>query len=537
MKRTIKETISLNQAETNIRDLLVNFCQHYNSSHDEEQRLELRITGGWVRDKLLGNESHDIDIAINHLSGEEFTSALLEYIHAYVPQLKMGSLHKIKKNPAKSKHLETCTTKLFGLDVDFVNLRNEQYTSDSRVPIIECGTAEEDALRRDATLNSLFYNLNKDIIEDFTGKGLEDLQEGILRTPLQPLQTFVDDPLRVLRLIRFASRFNFIIAPDSLEAMKSPEIQSTLINKISRERVGVEIEKMLFSENAQYGLKLINYVDLTRSIFNTGATHQVITSINDEPTLSKLASFDPLIKQRINDATIFVPSFKKFIQEPKFKLVFEAIWSEEHARKLLWLALILEPYGQFKVQTNPKKLELTSSIVDVILREGLRYGKNDNDVVVYAVQQAHSHEFLDSFFKSPATVKRSELGLFVKGFGHHAALNIVFSCINDILHTINLPLVNETPTPIASDLPADPVVGTIVANYEQLLVAINKQNLQSVNSLKPIIDGKEISKSLNRKPGPWMSKVTPLVLIWQLDHPQGTKEECLEHIKLLPELT
>ena len=121
----------------------------------------------------MGKESNDLDIAINLLSGQDFASKLLEYSQQKGMDLGKNatSLHTIKKNPEKSKHLETCTTKLFGLDIDFVNLRNEQYTEDSRVPVIECGTAEEDALRRDATLNALFYNLNKSEIEDFTGKG------------------------------------------------------------------------------------------------------------------------------------------------------------------------------------------------------------------------------------------------------------------------------------------------------------------------------------------------------------------------------
>lgn len=541
MKRAIKDSITLNEAETSIRDLLVKFCHYYNASHDEDKQLELRITGGWVRDKLLGNESHDIDIAINHLSGEEFTSALFNYMNTYIPELKLGSLHKIKKNPAKSKHLETCTTKLFGLDIDFVNLRNEQYTSDSRVPIIQCGTAEEDALRRDATLNSLFYNLNKDVIEDFTGKGLHDLQEGVLRTPLQPLQTFVDDPLRVLRLIRFASKFSFIIESESLNAMKDPQIHSTLIDKISRERVGVEIEKMLVSENAQYGLKLINHVDLTKSIFNTGSLHQVIISINDEATLSKLASFDPIIKNRINAATIFVPSFGGFLQQSKFKSIFDSIWAQEHLRKLLWLSLVLQPYRTFGVKINPKKLEVSNSIVEVILREGLRYGKHDNDAVTNSVQQSASREFLDKFFSNPDAVKRSEIGLHVKGFGQYSDLNIVFNCINDILEHLEFPALNEVPTPIPTDLSTfnldTSVISQIVNNYDQLLVKIDQQKLQDVDSLKPIIDGKTISKSLDRKPGPWMSKITPQVLIWQLDHPEGTQEECLEHIKqLLPKL-
>lgn len=157
MIRDVKTQIELNETELKIRNLLVDFCDDYNrnsngkSSGEFTLDLELRITGGWVRDKLLGVESNDIDIAINHMSGEEFATKLVDYLKETNPDLLLKAIHTIKKNPEKSKHLETCTTKLYGLDIDFVNLRSEQYTVDSRVPVMEYGTAEEDALRRDAT--------------------------------------------------------------------------------------------------------------------------------------------------------------------------------------------------------------------------------------------------------------------------------------------------------------------------------------------------------------------------------------------------
>lgn len=120
----------------------------------------------------------------------------------------------IKGNSAKSKHLETAVIKVQGEFIDLVNLRSEEYGEDSRVPEIKIGTPEQDALRRDLTINSMFYNINTGQIEDLTNRGLEDLKNGIVRTPLEPLKTFVDDPLRVLRTIRFAQRFGFRIADE-----------------------------------------------------------------------------------------------------------------------------------------------------------------------------------------------------------------------------------------------------------------------------------------------------------------------------------
>jgi len=96
---------------------------------------------------------------------------------------------------------------MFGLDLDFVNLRSEEYTEATRIPQMRFGTPLEDAERRDLTINSLFYNIHTDLIEDWTGYGLSDLDQKIARTPLEPDTTFRDDPLRVLRVARFATRF------------------------------------------------------------------------------------------------------------------------------------------------------------------------------------------------------------------------------------------------------------------------------------------------------------------------------------------
>ncbi|KAK0629926.1 hypothetical protein B0T17DRAFT_203988 [Bombardia bombarda] len=234
-------TIALTACEKRLKDLLVDVAKfidadagntpsspsakgdddgNSNGSASEEKKdepLVLRWAGGWVRDKLLGIESHDIDTAINKMTGEAFAMRLRDFCdvdahrarHAISPG-DIGNLHKIARNPDKSKHLETTTTRLFGLDVDFVNLRKETYTEDSRNPQMEFGTAEEDALRRDATVNALFYNIHTERVEDFTG-GLPDMAARLIRTPLEPLQTFTDDPLRVLRLVRFASRLGFVI--------------------------------------------------------------------------------------------------------------------------------------------------------------------------------------------------------------------------------------------------------------------------------------------------------------------------------------
>lgn len=257
--------INLTETESLLRRLLLDVAGHVQPEHPSE----LRFTGGWVRDKLLGVGSHDIDVGINDMTGYQFGLRMEKYLESPQNSQKYGikhglkdvgfsdtkasggqqqvvsGLHKIAANPEKSKHLETVTTRIFDLDIDLVNLRKETYAEESRNPQMEFGTPQEDALRRDATINAMFYNLQTDSVEDFTGKGLDDLTNKILRTPLEPFQTFNDDPLRVLRLIRFASRLGYAVDQAAQEAMQNDSIKQALKTKISRERVGDEVGKML----------------------------------------------------------------------------------------------------------------------------------------------------------------------------------------------------------------------------------------------------------------------------------------------------
>jgi len=247
-------TIELDEKESKLRELLVAVADSINESkqaNNEKEKVELRWAGGWVRDKLLGIQSHDIDTAINCMTGEAFATRLTAFCDVEANRARygvgpddVGRLHKVASNPDKSKHLETTTTKLYGLDLDFVNLRKETYADDSRNPQVEFGTPQEDAERRDATVNALFYNIHTQLVEDFTG-GLEDMRRGLIRTPMEPFQTFMDDPLRVLRLLRFASRLEFKIDAEAERVMSDPRVLDALRLKISRERIGVELEKML----------------------------------------------------------------------------------------------------------------------------------------------------------------------------------------------------------------------------------------------------------------------------------------------------
>ena len=242
-------SISLTDKEATLCQLFLD-ASAYIGETQARPPPQLRITGGWVRDKLLGSISHDIDISIDTMTGYTFALFLKKFLESGKNKTKYGSatlgnVAKIEANPEKSKHLETVTTKVFGFEIDLVNLRKETYVETSRNPVMEFGTPEEDALRRDSTINALFYNLQTAEVEDFTGSGLKHLELKMIKTPLDPHQTFQDDPLRMLRSVRLASRLAFQIDRGDEKAMTDSSIKQAFYSKISRERVGIEVTKML----------------------------------------------------------------------------------------------------------------------------------------------------------------------------------------------------------------------------------------------------------------------------------------------------
>lgn len=206
----------------------------------------LRICGGIVRDRLIGNSSNDIDIAVSNMSGLDFANLVVQYLEWHDMDFKTPTV--IKANPDQSKHLETAMLEINGLSIDFVNLRKETY-ADSRIPTIEFGTIEEDAKRRDLTVNALYYNLHTKKVEDYVG-GLKDLDYSIAKTPIDPVQTFIDDPLRIYRCVRFATKYNLTVEENIIWAAREFKVVESLKNKVSADRVFKEIGGYLLGNNS-----------------------------------------------------------------------------------------------------------------------------------------------------------------------------------------------------------------------------------------------------------------------------------------------
>lgn len=215
--------------------------------------------------QLLGKECYDIDIALDNMLGKEFCEKVNEYLLSVGE--KSEGIGVIQCNPEQSKHLETARMRLFDVWIDFVNLRAEEYAENRRIPTMRFGTAKEDAYRRDLTINSLFYNINNDMVEDFTGRGIADLKSGKIVTPLPAKLTFLDDPLRVLRAIRFGARFCFELDEELKKAASDTDVKAAIAEKISRERIGHEVDLMVSGNEPVKAMTYISELQLFCAVF------------------------------------------------------------------------------------------------------------------------------------------------------------------------------------------------------------------------------------------------------------------------------
>ncbi|MEX2484592.1 MAG: HD domain-containing protein [Brumimicrobium sp.] len=216
-----------------------------------ENGLEAYVIGGFVRDLILERPSVDIDIVV---------------VGSGVDLAKMVSEKLRVKKVSYFKSFGTAHFNYKNLDVEFVGARKESYQRDSRKPIVEDGTLADDQNRRDFTINALALDLRNDsfgdIIDPFNG--LKDLENGLIRTPLDPNTTYSDDPLRMMRAIRFASQLDFKIHIDSLNAIKD---NAHRLDIISKERISDELNKIILSATPSRGFKLLFSTHLLHQFF------------------------------------------------------------------------------------------------------------------------------------------------------------------------------------------------------------------------------------------------------------------------------
>ncbi|KAG6713589.1 hypothetical protein I3842_05G161000 [Carya illinoinensis] len=504
----VKERIELTVTERNIFDRLLGTLRHFGLSN------QLRVAGGWVRDKLLGKECYDIDIALDNMLGSEFVEKVREYLLSTGEQVQGVAV--IPSNPEQSKHLETARMRLFDMWIDFVNLRCEEYSDNSRIPTKQkFGTPEEDAYRRDLTINSLFYNINTNTVEDCTKRGIADLKSGKIVTPLPPKATFLDDPLRVLRAIRFGARFGFILDEELKEAASCDEVKDALAAKISRERIGVEIDLMI---SGNQPVKAMTYIcDLM--------LFPIVFSFPPEFEPSKSESCDRLCNAYL-DATWNL-----------IQLIGGSVFSDEQRRLSLYATLFLPFRKTIYKDHKAKKMP----VVNYIFRESLKRKASDSETVI------NIHSAVDKFLSLiPFLVSDGDIELIEVDWGRglddvpptsklRVLTGLLLREIKDfwrvalLLSTLLYPTnVDHTEDFLKQHFQLDKRKDL----FKAVENAITELGLEKVWDVKPLLNGKGIMSVLELKAGgPLVREWQDRQLAWQLAHPSGAVEECLDWMK------
>ena len=216
----------------------------------DERGLRAFVVGGYVRDYYLRRPSTDIDVVVVG-SGIEVAEALAAELHARVSVFKTFGTAMVRNR---------------GVEVEFVGARKESYSHDSRKPQVEPGTLEDDQRRRDFTINAMAWSLNGDSFGELVDPfgGMEDLEACIIRTPCDPDVTFSDDPLRMMRAVRFASQLGFSIEEETFEAIRRNRER---IRIVSRERIITELNKIVLSPVPSMGFELLDLTGLLELIF------------------------------------------------------------------------------------------------------------------------------------------------------------------------------------------------------------------------------------------------------------------------------
>uniref|UniRef100_A0A3Q7JKG0 Poly A polymerase head domain-containing protein n=2 Tax=Solanum lycopersicum TaxID=4081 RepID=A0A3Q7JKG0_SOLLC len=538
----VKDHIDLSPKEEQIFNRLLQVVEHYNMG------TQLRVAGGWVRDKcvcgqriagtrlecrkkfqqLLGKECYDIDIALDNMYGREFCEKVNEYLSASGEETQ--GVGVIQCNPDQSKHLETARMRLFDVWIDFVNLRAEDYSENSRIPTMKFGTAKQDADRRDLTINSLFYNINTRSVEDLTERGIADLKSGKIVTPLPPKQTFLDDPLRVLRAIRFGgalsaqssgannrtgARFGFILDEELKKAAADEDVRVAIADKISRERIGHEIDLMMSGDQPVKAMTYIADLKLFSAVFSLPSDF--------EPSIPD--GCDRLCVTCLGSAWELL------------NLIGRSSFSDDQRRLCLYAALFL-PFRETIYRDNKAK---KIPVVNYIFRNSLKLKASDAEIVMSLHTVTRKFVTLISLLISKDDIQVLEVDW------KRDTIEVPIASKLRILTGLLLREIKEfwRVALLLSMLlhPVDVVSSTSFSNenfeldkssglFKTVENAVRTLGLEKVWEMKPLVNGKEIMNILEIKSGgPVVREWQQKLLEWQLAHPSGSAEECIDWMK------
>ncbi len=441
--------------------------------YDTAQRLgyEVYVVGGYVRDLLLGKKGKDIDFVVVG-DAMKFADALKHDLH----------LRTIVRYP----RFGTFMARYYGYQLEFVNAREESYDPRSRKPVTKPADLYSDLSRRDFTINTLAMHISPEkfgeIIDVYNGR--EDLRKGIIRTPLDPVQTFSDDPLRMLRAIRFATQLGFSIESRTFEAIKA---NAHRLSIISQERITDEFNKILMAQKPSLGLKLLDESGLLKVFF---------------PEMVRLKGVEQ--RQGFHHKDVFYHTLE----------VVDNV-AQKGADLKLRLAALLHDIGKPATKRFDEKNGWTFHGHEVVgermAARILRRFKYPNEVIQYVRK-------LVSLHLRPMALVGEEVT-------DSAIRRLIYLAGDDLDDLMTL-----CKADITSKIPQK--VKRYLKNYDYVLQRIKEvEERDRLRNFQPPVDGNEIMERFHLKPGPQVGKIKKFILEAILNgEVPNDHDACIEYI-------
>lgn len=472
--------------------------------------VEAYIVGGLIRDRLVNLPSHDMDIMVYPTKAEDFAKLITKHLNIQDP-------HVIRENPEKSKFVSTSKIYLpteYGVqEIDIAQARKDVYNDNSRIPETEPATPQEDAMRRDLTINSIMFDIKNNKIVDFTGKGIQDLISNTIRTPLDPIKTFSDDPLRIFRVIVYASKLNGQIDPQTYKAMTDPKLRDEIRKKVAKERLGEEIKKMLGGRNPEIALKLLKDTGLWQDIIEE--------AVKGTKYEGKMAELDTEQQNAHHLLTVWGHSIQTVANV--LKMYPDA---EPEKRVTMILAALMHDLGKLykdiwgESKSHPGSRsyhgheEESKNISELILK----YLKIEP--LIHQISGLTSSHMLPHRFTEGGEASARSLRKFIRNMGEQSLNWLdVFNLATADAYSKGLEIAPKT-----------------IEQYKQLetklqeaLISLKPTDPKSI--IKPILNGNEIMQILNIKPGPMMKEITEFVKELRDDNPNITKDEAAQRLR------
>ena len=446
-----------------------------NAIKDSYWENKVFLVGGAVRDHLLNEEIKDIDLCVNVLDGGiNFSRWICEQFGCYKPTSNPCTFPAYGTAKFNLRTLHD----LADMDIECVQTRKEQYKDDSRKPETVFGTIQEDAKRRDLTINALYVNISNDEIIDPCGMGLSDLKNGIIRTPSDPNVVFNDDPLRMIRVIRFATRFCWGIEKNTWLGIVS---NINRLDIVSQERITDELTKILLCKKPSIGIRRLRCCGLLKKVL---------------PEIDKLFGVEQGI-EHIGDVfahTMIALDCTQKIANHRWAALFHDI-GKPHTKS----------YKNGKIHFYNHE-ELGKGITETVLKR-MKFSNEDIKQISCAVKQHMRFKSSKNACPSNKALRKFMADVDLKDL----------AIVLDVINADNKSHAEPYCYPQQVTLIIDKLNEMYVKNQEPKCV--------------PPIDGNDIMKHFSLKPSPKIGELLDKVKDLCAEDPYITKEKALEYLE------